>query len=80
MDETFEQRPLLDRGTLRSLQQREDISSFMRLTLQLGAFMLGGWFVVVVSPSPVDNRARSYWQLQLDVLRQRNLPNGIASR
>src|SRR5215204_2649752 len=53
MDETFEQRPLLDRDTLRSLQQREDTSSLRRLTLQLSAFVLGCGLVVVVSPFPV---------------------------
>jgi fatty acid desaturase len=53
MDESFEHRPLLDRDTLRTLQQREDTSSLVRLTLQLGAFVLGCWFVVVVSPFPM---------------------------
>ena len=53
MDESFEHRPLLDRDTLRSLQQREDTSSLMRLTLQCSTFVLGCWLIVVTSPFPI---------------------------
>jgi fatty acid desaturase len=52
MDESFEQRPLLDRDTLRTLQQRQDIPSLVRLTLHLGAFLFCAWVVIVVSPYP----------------------------
>lgn len=38
------------------------------------------WHQLPAAPERVvahlDNKAGSYWQLQLDVLRQRNLPNG----
>ena len=49
MDESFEYRPLLARDTLRSLQQRQDLPSLMRLTLQLGTFVLCGGLVVLAS-------------------------------
>ena len=52
MDESFEQRPLLDRDTLRTLQQRQDILSLVRLTLHLGAFLSCAWVVIVLSPYP----------------------------
>jgi fatty acid desaturase len=52
MDETFEQRPLIDRETLRVLQQRHDVPSFVQLTLHLGAFLLCAWIVIVTSPYP----------------------------
>ncbi len=52
MDESFEQRPLLDRDTLRTLQQRQDRPSLVRLTLHLGAFLLCALVVIVVSPYP----------------------------
>ncbi len=53
MNETFEQRPLIDRETLRTWQQRHDLPSLVRLTLQLSAFLCGAWILVVVSPYPV---------------------------
>lgn len=53
MDESFEQRSLIDRETLRALQQRHDTPSLVRLTLHLGAFLCGVWTVVGVSASPV---------------------------
>lgn len=53
MDETFEHRPLLDRETLRTLQQRQDLPSLIRLTLQLGAFLLCAGLVVRVAAYPV---------------------------
>jgi hypothetical protein len=40
MDENFEYRPLLDRDTLRILQQRQDVPSLIHLTLHLGTFAL----------------------------------------
>ena len=36
MNESFEYRPLLDRDTLRVLQQRQDFPSLVRLILHLG--------------------------------------------
>ena len=53
MDETFEHRPLLDRETLRTLQQRQDTPSLIRLTLHLGAFLLCVGLVMGVSAYPV---------------------------
>jgi fatty acid desaturase len=53
MDESFESRPLLDRDTLRTLQQRRDAPSLMRGTLHLGAFLLGAVWVMVASPLPI---------------------------
>jgi fatty acid desaturase len=53
MDESFESRPLLDRDTLRTLQQRRDAPSLIRLTLHLGAFLLGVVWVIVSSPLPM---------------------------
>ena len=45
MNESFETRLLLERKTLKSLQQRQNLSSVVRLTLQLGAFFLCVWLV-----------------------------------
>jgi len=53
MDETFENRPILDSQTLRVLKQRRDLPSLLRLTLHLGAFFLGATCVVLVSRSPI---------------------------
>lgn len=53
MNESFETRPLLDRDTLKSLQQRQDLPSLIRLTLQLGAFFLCAWLVILSTPFPV---------------------------
>jgi fatty acid desaturase len=53
MDESFEYRPLLARDTLRSLQQRQDLPSLIRLTLQLSAFVLCGGLVVSASSFPL---------------------------
>jgi len=53
MDESFEPRPLLDRDTLRAVQQRHDAPSLVRLILHLGAFLLCAGVVVTVSPYPL---------------------------
>ena len=53
MNESFETRPLLERETLKSLQQRQNLSSVIRLTLQLGAFLLCAWLVILSAPVPV---------------------------
>ena len=37
VDESFEERPLIDRSTLHALQQRDDAATLLRLTLHLGA-------------------------------------------
>lgn len=50
MDESFEDRPLFDRETLRELQRRSDGPSALRLTLHLGVFA-AGVALVVLSPS-----------------------------
>ena len=52
MNESFETRPLLDRDTLKSLQQRQNLPSLIRLTLQLGAFFLCAWLVILSAPFP----------------------------
>jgi hypothetical protein len=45
MDESVEQRPLIDRETFHALQQRHDQPSFiMRLTPQLGVYLRGGGY------------------------------------
>jgi fatty acid desaturase len=49
MDESFEYRELLARDDLKTLQQRQDMPSLVRLTLQLCAFGLVGVLVVLVS-------------------------------
>src|SRR5215510_14970505 len=53
MDESFESRPILDRETLRALQQRRDAPSVIRLILHLGAFLLGAVWVIFSSPVPL---------------------------
>lgn len=53
MDETFEHRPLIDRDTLHTLQQRQDLPSLVRLTLHLGAFFLCAGIVVFGSSYPL---------------------------
>jgi fatty acid desaturase len=53
MEESFEQRPLLDRDLLRSLQKREDLPSLIHLALHLGAFLLLIALVVWLSPRPL---------------------------
>ncbi len=53
MNESFETRLLLERETLKSLQQRQNLSSVVRLTLQLGAFFLCVWLVILSAPFPV---------------------------
>ena len=46
LDESFESRALIARDELRSLQQRQNIPSLVRLAVQLGAFVLCGGLVV----------------------------------
>ena len=53
MEESFEYRPLLDRDTLRNLQQRQDLVSLIHLALQLTAFAAGIGLVVYASPRPL---------------------------
>ena len=53
MEEAFENRPLLDRNTLRTLQKRHDLPSLIHLALQLAAFALCIGLVVYASPSPM---------------------------
>jgi fatty acid desaturase len=53
VNESFENRPLLDRNTLRTLQQRQDSLSLIRLALHLGAFLLCAVLVVFTSPFPL---------------------------
>lgn len=53
MNESFEQRSLIDRETLHALQQRHDRPSLVRLTLQLSVFLCGAWILAVLSPYPV---------------------------
>src|SRR5450759_2664042 len=53
MEESFENRPLLDRDILRSLQKRQNLPSLIRLALQLGAFALCIALVVYTSAFPV---------------------------
>ena len=50
MNETFENRPLLDRDLLRSLQKRQDLPSVIRLSLHLSAFLLCAYAVLLVTP------------------------------
>jgi len=52
MDESFEYRPLLDRDTLRNLQQRSDIPSLVHLVLHLASFATSAAFVVLFSSLP----------------------------
>lgn len=53
MEESFEHCPLLDRDTLRNLQQRQDTPSLIHMTLHLGAFAAAVAFVIFVSPFPL---------------------------
>lgn len=53
MNESFDMRPLLERETLKSLQQRQNVSSLIRLTLQLGAFLLCAGSVILSASFPV---------------------------
>ena len=53
MDEQFETRPLLQLDMLRALQQRNDLTSSVRLTLHLGAFILLFITVINVSALPI---------------------------
>jgi fatty acid desaturase len=53
MDESFERRPLLDRGRLRSLQTRSDLQSTLHLALQVLAFALCAAGIVGFSDRPV---------------------------
>ena len=50
MDESFEYRELLAREDLKALQQRQDMPSLVRLTLQICAFGLSAVLVVLASP------------------------------
>jgi hypothetical protein len=54
MNESFEHRPLLNREILRSLQQRQDHLSLVRLTLQLGAFVACILAVIMTTTIPVQ--------------------------
>ena len=51
MQESFETRPLLDRETLRTLQERKNLLSVVHLALQLSAFVAAIALVVYASPS-----------------------------
>ena len=51
MDEQFESRPILDVSELRTLQQREDLPSIIRLTLHLAIFVA---LAVYVARHPFD--------------------------
>jgi hypothetical protein len=51
MEESFESRPLIERDTLRTLQQRQDPVSLIHLALHLGASLLG--IVLVTAERPV---------------------------
>jgi fatty acid desaturase len=51
MQESFENRPLLDRETLRALQERKDLPSVIHLVLQLCAFAAAIALVVYAAPS-----------------------------
>ena len=53
MEETFENRPLLDRDFLRTLQKRKNLPSLIHLTLHLGAFALCIGLSVYTSPFPL---------------------------
>ena len=53
MNESFEHRPLLDRDTLRVLQQRQAFPSLVRLTLHLGAFIALILIVILTATVPV---------------------------
>jgi len=51
MEEVFESRPLLDRDTLRALQQRRNLPSAIRLTLHLGAILVTSSLIILWSQS-----------------------------
>ena len=53
MNESFEHRPLLNRETLHSLQQRQDHLSLVRLALQFGAFVVCILAVIMTTTIPV---------------------------
>ena len=53
MDEQFETRPLLDPETLRALQRREDWPSAIRLSLNLGAFVLLVLAIIASAGAPL---------------------------
>lgn len=59
MEETFEQRPLLDAGTLRALQARADLPSALRLALHLGSFAALIALVLRVHAAPIAALAAS---------------------